>query len=300
MISAIIITRNEERNVARTLNALQDERITEIIVVDSNSSDSTVDVVQSIKDSRIKLNCYSTPPFTPARGRYEGCSLMNKSNKYILFLDGDMEYDNNFTSIAINELENDIHLAGVLGQREERCYNDNNQLISVDENFFKSKELIIGGGLFIKMAEYLKTPGFNKNLINDEEGFLYCFFKENGVYFKRVEQRMFIHHTLIFSSKKHLLGRMANSRLIFGFGVSFYYSVRKGFLFTAFCKRHRLTLTTGAWLFSILFRFPIWIIISGALYLFWKYKFRARLFINHSINFLSIPAGFIYATIKKL
>ena len=143
----------------------------------------------------------------------------------------------------------------------------------------------------------LKIPDI---AINDEEGFLYCFFKKNGVYFKRIEERMFIHHTRIFNSKNHILGRMANKRLIVGFGVSFYYSVRKRFLFIAFCRRNRLTIMTGAWFVSLVCGFPIWVVIPGTLYLFWKYKFRVRLFLNYSINFLSIPTGFIYALVKKL
>ena len=57
MISVIVITRNEEKNISRTLRSLKDRRITEIIVSDSNSNDNTsrVVVLEAQKDKRIKI-----------------------------------------------------------------------------------------------------------------------------------------------------------------------------------------------------------------------------------------------------
>ena len=188
MISAVIITKNEEDNIIRTLSALNDKRITEIIVVDSNSSDKTVALVQKINDNRIKLLVYNTPPYTAAHGRYLGGQKIAASNGYILFLDGDMEYNNSFTDIAIKYLSEDSTLAGILGQRDDYCYL-NKQVILIKENIYNLSKLVVGGGIFLKKSSYCKTPGFIPELICDEEGILYSYIKKNGESLKRIANK---------------------------------------------------------------------------------------------------------------
>jgi glycosyltransferase involved in cell wall biosynthesis len=295
MISAVIITKNEEDNIIRTLSALNDKRITEIIVVDSNSSDKTVALVQKINDNRIKLLVYNTPPYTAAHGRYLGGQKIAASNGYILFLDGDMEYNNSFTDIAIKYLSEDSTLAGILGQRDDYCYL-NKQVILIKENIYNLSKLVVGGGIFLKKSSYCKTPGFIPELICDEEGILYSYIKKNGESLKRIANKMFIHHTEYSLSKKQILARLTDKKLG-AFGITFFYALKDKYILMDFIVRNKNLFITGLLLFFLFTTIINCYFFIGFImifvYLCFALNFKIRLIINYSIYFIYSTAVFL-------
>lgn len=297
MISVIIITRNEEFNIFRTIKALSDARINEIIIIDSNSSDKTVEIVNNMKDNRIVLKTYTTPPFTASRGRSEGVKYLNRKNKYILFLDGDMEYNSLFTNQAILELEKKDKLAGCMGQMDEFYYL-NKKLVNKKLNIYDRNKLIVGGALFIKLDSYFKTPGFNPNLICDEEGFFYYFIKKNDEYFKRIADKMFIHHTKVKNSKQSILSRFFDKKLGC-FGICLIYAIKDKNLFFDFISRNKkFMIVVISWLMTpIIYFFPIFAIINLLLFFYLK-----KQFINYTIYFfygLVVFISYVFKSMKK-
>lgn len=216
MISAIIITRNEEHNIVRTLKALQSPLITEIIVSDSNSSDNTKSKVLEVAeiDARVSFYSYTTSPFTAARGRHEGVKHIKEiSNGYILFLDGDMELEPDFLAVALKCFERQKDLAWLSGQMDNVFYRDDGSLSHMEDNVYDISKQTVGGGALIKKDVYIMSKGFNPELIVNEESELEYRFNKLGFRSQRIGNKMFLHHTEIALSKSRFLERFLDKKI---------------------------------------------------------------------------------------
>ena len=100
-LSIVIISRNEAKNIIRCIkSALKIASLysnTEIMLVDSASTDETIDLARAYPISIVQLQPHW--PLTPGAGRYLG-TLMT-SGQFILFLDGDTEILPNWPSEAL-------------------------------------------------------------------------------------------------------------------------------------------------------------------------------------------------------
>jgi glycosyltransferase involved in cell wall biosynthesis len=113
-LSVVIVARNEEASIGRSLEALTRElagRSNEIILVDSASTDRTVEIARSHAIRIIHLE--PGPLLSPAAGRYMG--TFASSGEFILFLDGDMILIPGWIDRAMKELQAG-HLAAVVGR----------------------------------------------------------------------------------------------------------------------------------------------------------------------------------------
>lgn len=83
-ITAIIIARNEEQNIARAIASLDD--ISEVIVMDSGSTDRTVEIARSLG-----ATVYQTD--WPGYARQRQRAMAKANNSWVLFLDADEALD---------------------------------------------------------------------------------------------------------------------------------------------------------------------------------------------------------------
>lgn len=114
----MVITRNEEENVANCLESVfevGDDHLHEVILVDSNSSDRTVEIAEEypVTIARITDDEY----VTPSAGRYVGGRLAD--GEYVLFVDGDVELVDGWLESALEVLQNDSNVGGVSGHLDE-------------------------------------------------------------------------------------------------------------------------------------------------------------------------------------
>ena len=88
-LSVIIVTKNEERNISRCIKSVlsytRNIEYVEIILVDSCSTDSTVEIAKQYPIDIIQLG--KDWPHSPSAGRFTGVN--NTSGKYVLIIDGD-------------------------------------------------------------------------------------------------------------------------------------------------------------------------------------------------------------------
>ncbi len=117
-LSVVVVTYNEEDRIRSCLESIlsscSDFKTCEIILIDSNSSDRTVDIaaeypitLAQIPDDRLT---------TPSAGRYVGTKFANAPA--ILFVDGDMILNEDWLEEAFALLE-EPEIAGVDGQLNE-------------------------------------------------------------------------------------------------------------------------------------------------------------------------------------
>lgn len=89
MISVVIPLYNKETSIAQSLNSIlsQSYQDFEVVIVDDGSTDSSVPIVESIKDPRIRL--IKQENGGPSKARNEG--VRNAKGDWILFIDADDE-----------------------------------------------------------------------------------------------------------------------------------------------------------------------------------------------------------------
>lgn len=113
-ISVVVISRNEEKNVARciesTLDAIKGYDH-EIILVDSASTDNTVEIAKNYPITILQLKPHWF--LSAAAGRYIG--YLNAKGKYIQFLDCDTNTYKEWFDHAIPYMEEHPEVAGVTG-----------------------------------------------------------------------------------------------------------------------------------------------------------------------------------------
>jgi glycosyltransferase involved in cell wall biosynthesis len=128
LLAVVIITRNEARRInlvlTAILKAVRDLPGTDIMLVDSASTDGTVDIARQFPISIIQLR--PDWPLTPGAGRYLG--TLATSSEYILFLDGDSQIYSDWLPPALEFLRERPDAAGVGGTRDEFYVDEQGQL----------------------------------------------------------------------------------------------------------------------------------------------------------------------------
>ena len=116
LLSIIIVAKNEEKNIARCiesiLNCTKKIKEKEILLVDSSSSDKTVEIAKNYPINIISLK--QNWQLSPSAARFNGVN--NVIGKYILIIDGDMELLEGFIGPALAFMGKNNKVAAVLGK----------------------------------------------------------------------------------------------------------------------------------------------------------------------------------------
>lgn len=185
-LSIILITRNEEDNIANTIRSTMraasqaSELLSsyEIILVDSDSSDRTVQIASRFPITVFQL---SKQYIGVSAGRYVGHK--NATGDYLLFLDGDMILYENFVSRAIEYMRKKQNVAGVSGYLTSHFAENHVNMACAQYSVAK---FLPGGGAIYRKGILDKVGPFNPWLMGEEE-------REVGF---RIRQRDFELHEL--------------------------------------------------------------------------------------------------------
>ena len=106
-ISIIVTTRNEENHIASCIQSIKNQRYSqekiEIIIVDNNSNDTTVEIAQQYTD---KIYIYG-----PERSAQRNFGVEKSAGKYILYLDADMSLSESVIQECFDMCENEGYTA---------------------------------------------------------------------------------------------------------------------------------------------------------------------------------------------
>lgn len=106
-ITVIIPCKNEENYIGNTLLSLNNQKGiegTKIIILDGDSTDNTIDVINTIK-KKVNYEILIEKGGKVSYARNKGATMVN--TKYVLFLDADVTFTDNDTILSsLNELEN--------------------------------------------------------------------------------------------------------------------------------------------------------------------------------------------------
>jgi len=171
--SVIIPALNEEKYIGKILNSLsiQTFRDFEVIVVDANSSDKTVDKVNKFKN-KFLLNILHTKKHNLSFSRNLGAK--NALGKYIFFIDADNTIPENFLEIVTRHIKNtkvNLVIPKLRPQKERfwdpLIYSFSTFLIKLFLNTPRS--FSTGGNVIIETLFFNKTKGYNEKIFVGED-----------------------------------------------------------------------------------------------------------------------------------
>ena len=103
MISVVIPLYNKELSIERTIQSVlnQSYRDYELVVVNDGSTDCSLDVVERMKDERIKVISQANAGVSAARN----AGILAAAGEYVAFLDGDDLWESNYLEEAVRLIE---------------------------------------------------------------------------------------------------------------------------------------------------------------------------------------------------
>ena len=170
-VGVIVIGRNEGERLHRAFASLPLGDVA-VLYVDSGSTDGSIELARALG---IKTHCLDPArPFSPARGRAEGVTLLQSAVpdlRFVQFLDGDCELAPDWLARAAACLEQRPEIGIVCGMVSEAApeasvYNR----LSPQRWKLKVGKIESCGGIFmIRLQVYEAVGGFNQALITREE-----------------------------------------------------------------------------------------------------------------------------------
>ena len=172
-VSIIIPALNEEKNIGRCLDSLvgmnYPKLFFEVLVIDNGSSDKTLAIAESYK-SKMAITVITTPGATIAVLRNIGAAT--SKGEILAFIDADCTVSSNWINNALPYFED--YSIGAVGSNVNIPENSTWVAKAWDINLSKNRKLGVTeclptGNLIVAREAYLKTHGFNENLITNED-----------------------------------------------------------------------------------------------------------------------------------
>lgn len=163
LISVIITTKNEEKNIENCIRSIIDQTYPkdkiEVIVVDNNSTDRTAEIAKRYIDKIFNKG--------PERSVQRNYGVKKSSGNYFLYLDADMILDKNVIVECVQKTKGDPDLAGLY--IPEIIMGDSFwcQVRRFERSFYNGT--VIDCIRFIKKDKFLSVNGFDETMSGPED-----------------------------------------------------------------------------------------------------------------------------------
>lgn len=242
-VSVVIITRNEEAHIAACIESVLGASVRphDIVLVDSRSTDRTVDIARGYSVRIVELSW--RPRCCAALGRCVGTHLT--AGEHILFLDGDSTIDSAWIGTALRVLAAHPDVAAV-GGREDQIYYRDGAVIGEKADYFGTGADVqrvkqLGGNGLYRRAALDEVGSFNPYVRSFEEAELGARLRQAGWSLLRIPDLMAHHHT----QKPDALAeywRRLRSNLLTGQGQVLRLSLRQGLFWEHATQLNRVLL----------------------------------------------------------
>jgi len=207
LVSIVIPTYNSEKTLSKCLESIRNQtyKNIEVIVVDKNSGDKTVEIAKNYNAKVFQLNS--------ERGEAKNFGLRKAIGKYVCFIDSDMELTKNVVKECVNLIEKGEKIGGIIIP-ERSVGNSFWAKVRDFERSFYAGTPIESARFFRKdLAE--KVGGFNENIIFFEESTLPQKVEKLSYNVKARINAEILHHEVNFSiwkwlKKKFYYGKSAS------------------------------------------------------------------------------------------
>lgn len=190
---SVIVTTKDEENVIRTLIQSvkqQTYKNIEIILVDNNSKDNTLDIVNKFK--KVKIYQYG-----PERSAQRNFGAKRSKGEYLFFLDADMELTPKVVEDCLNKtkLEN---LDSVVVPEESIASNFWGKVKAFERSFYNEKgDPITDAARFFSKQVFMKVGGYDEAITGPEDWDLPDRIKKAGFRIGRSTEKIYHHEQRI-------------------------------------------------------------------------------------------------------
>jgi glycosyltransferase involved in cell wall biosynthesis len=239
-LSIVIIARNEAENIAQAiesaLRAAEPYPQTEILLVDSASTDATVEIARQYPINIVRLN----PAWflSAAAGRTIG--MRHTRGDLIQYVDGDMELAAGWLEQAVPFLMEHPELAGVTGYRHDIYMRDG--VIVHEQDFGRERQehpvelRHFAGAALYRRPALEQVGGFNPYLFSEEEPELSMRLRRAGYKLMYIPCLVCKNHTLPIDSWEYSVRRFRKN-LWLGYGQALRYHLKSGMFWMTFWER---------------------------------------------------------------
>jgi glycosyltransferase involved in cell wall biosynthesis len=179
IISIIVPAYNAEKTIKRTIDSALNQTFSdfELIVVNDGSQDSTLEIVSSIKDPRIKVFSFANAGAAVARNR----GFAHSTGEFIAFLDADDLWTPDKLEAQLKALQTNPKAAVAYSWTnyidESSQFLRQGSYISVEGNIFSDLLLVNflenGSNPLIRRQAFIEVSGFDESLIASQDFDLY-------------------------------------------------------------------------------------------------------------------------------
>jgi GT2 family glycosyltransferase len=186
-ISAVIIARNEQVTIRKCIESVlaQTVFVTEIIVVDGNSTDRTQPIVNRMASADARVRLLVEDPDAadrgPAAARNTGASIA--TGDLLLFLNGDVSVSPDYVSSLLAEMENaeldavaglrwnvrKSLIGGLMNVHYALNYNTSNRLRRSEEPGHTGPAFLSGDALLIRAESFWGVGGYDPTMPAGED-----------------------------------------------------------------------------------------------------------------------------------
>jgi CelD/BcsL family acetyltransferase involved in cellulose biosynthesis len=204
-LGVVVITRNESAQIAGCLEAVlaatRGFPDTQIVVVDSDSTDDTVAIAGRYP---VEVYRYRGPRMSAAAGRRVGLDQI--AARYVFFIDGDCRVAPGWLESAVEILERDPTAGVVCGGRQ-------NAYLSDEGLDFKDVGCALGGTALYRRDVLVRAGGFNPFITGAEEQELLARILALGYRKLATPELMAVHYTGVKESVDGLWRRQRSGML---------------------------------------------------------------------------------------
>lgn len=192
LVSVIVTTKDEENVIRMLIQSVKQQtyKNIEIILVDNNSKDNTLDIVNKFKKVRIYQ-------YGPERSAQRNFGAKRSKGEYLFFLDADMELTPKVVEDCLNKtkLEN---LDSVVVPEESIASNFWGKVKAFERSFYNDKgDPITDAARFFSKQVFMKVGGYDEAITGPEDWDLPDRIRKAGFRIGRSTEKIYHHEQRI-------------------------------------------------------------------------------------------------------
>ncbi len=262
-MAVVLISKNQEWNIPRLIESVLketvDQGLVEVILVDSASTDKTIEFAKPYPIQIVQL--HADQRLTAAAGRYTG--MRHTSAEFVLFLDGDMQLCPGWLDRAFTLMDTRPEVAVIAGQVIDVPKNSHVDMTAIPDSGDDVAITLIrntGGAAMYRRSVLDQVGAFNPYLYSDEEPELCIRIRHAGHQIVRIETPIVYHHTDPRGEIQTVIGRWRRN-LYLGAGQNLRHHLSSDILWP-YLRERGYGIIPGAGLLVGIISF-VWALVSG-------------------------------------
>lgn len=187
LVSIIITTKNEAEVIENLLISVTEQiyKKIEIIIVDNNSTDSTLKKIRVLKNVRV----YSRGPERSAQRNY---GAKQSLGNYLLFLDADMKLSPKVIKECVRVAESKRSIGSIIIPEQSVAFNFWEKVKAFERSFYNEKgDPVTDAARFFKRNVFKKAGGYDETITGPEDWDLPETIRELGYIDGRISEKIY-------------------------------------------------------------------------------------------------------------